>query len=485
METLRGSLQDNVMTLLCYDEKSSGILVNTLQPEYFTTAVYRDIVDAALGYWAKYKKPIADHLPDVLEDRLSGSKADEYAQTFHSIKELSKSVNRDYIINELTFFIRQQTFKIAIKEAAQAVQDGELERAEEVMRKQSRVELSCFNAGTKLSDRKKFLECIDLTPEDTFPTGIKALDSLNICPARRELFLLLGDTNAGKSWFLVNCGKEALIRRRKVLHVSLEMEEKKVNRRYIQNFFSLSKREQSVLVPEFRFTEKGLLRSMQRLETAVKTLSDDNIQAYLDQELKDFRYDGLVVKEFASLNEREFMAYIDNLIHFDDFKPDEILFDYPAIMDIPANVPRHVAIGDKHKWARSLAMQIHCAMVAVFQSNREGKHETWLTNYNMAEDYSASRIADTLVTFNQSPTEAILGLARLFVCKAREEGKGQKIAMTQAYAIGQFCLDSYLMKHTEDPLWDILEANAVMDFVDSGIRGRERSKQSGNRRVRG
>jgi hypothetical protein len=60
----------------------------------------------------------------------------------------------------------------------------------------------------------------------------------------------------------------------------------------------------------------------------------------------------------------------------------------------------------------------------------------------IAEDISKLATADVLLTLSQTAAEYALGLARLFVEKVRNEEGKMTALITQAYAIGQFCLDS-------------------------------------------
>jgi hypothetical protein len=50
-----------------------------------------------------------------------------------------------------------------------------------------------------------------------------------------------------------------------------------------------------------------------------------------------------------------------------------------------------------------------------------------------------------------------LGLARIFIEKARNEAAKFSVVVSQAYAIGQFCLDA-IGVHSE--YWDLLEAKS-------------------------
>ena len=57
-------------------------------------------------------------------------------------------------------------------------------------------------------------------------------------PARDTVTVLIAVLGQGKSWWLVHLGREALVRRKRVVHVSLELPQDQVMARY-QNIFAI------------------------------------------------------------------------------------------------------------------------------------------------------------------------------------------------------------------------------------------------------
>ena len=92
-----------------------------------------------------------------------------------------------------------------------------------------------------MSEASKMLAFMDEAEEDYFPTGIDELDELNVRPARGTMMVFVAPAKAGKSWFLINAAKNAMIAGRQVLHVSLENSEAVTGKRYIQNYLSLAR----------------------------------------------------------------------------------------------------------------------------------------------------------------------------------------------------------------------------------------------------
>ena len=80
------------------------------------------------------------------------------------------------------------------------------------------------------------------------------------------------------------------------------------------------------------------------------------------------------------------------------------------------------------------------------QLHREAAGRRIATGANIAEDLSKSACSDVVITYNQTDAEKQLGLARLYVAKARMEEDRFIILVSQNYALGQFCLGSTRMR---------------------------------------
>lgn len=471
---MQGALQENVITLLCTDPKAIPLLQGVVDPELFDTSVYREIVRCSLEYYRQYKKPIADHLPDFFEDKLKGKNAELYEETFMQIKEFSHTINREYVMNEVRTFIRQQNLKLSIKDAAELVMSGKLDEAETVLQKAQNSNLSIFDPGISLRNTEDFLNFIEPDNECIW-TGVPDLDRLRICPARKEMFTFLALPNKGKSWFAINCARNALFQHKNVLHITLEMSEKRVARRYAQNFFALANREEEQLIPAFIYSEEGAFKDLSYIKKMVKTFSDHDIKVYLQKRMATFKYRNLIIKEFPTgqLTVAKLVAYIDSLINT-GFHPDFIAIDYPDLMKRKTGMSKQESLCETYEEIRGLAAIYNCAILALTQANREGMLETWLTPFNLAGDFTKAATSDNLVSHNVSDTEEMMNIARVYIAKARnEERANNKIAITQKYAIGQYCLDSYMMKSQKDTYWSIIKANQTDDEIEHNIKSRK------------
>ncbi len=448
-EQFTNALQENILILLCFSDEVK-MLSNVVTVDLFESSIYRDIANVAIDFYREFQKPIAEHLPDVLQYQLESSKGELFKHVLEAIFQSKDSINKNYVMKQLEKFVRQQKLKQTVKDAADKILDGNLDEAEHVFDKYRKTVLKQFDIGTKLSDTVKSLRFLKDEVQGHH-TGIKLLDELGICPAPKELFVFVSLPGYGKSWFFIHIGKFALLQRKKVLHITLEMSEENVCKRYIQSLFNISKYAlETHTIPVFSRSDDGILSSIDFKEIRKKTLglTDDGIEKTIHSKLKKLKNPQVIIKEFptGSLTMKTLNAYLDNLEASIKFIPDIIVVDYADLMNIDASNVR-VATGRIYQELRGLAVERNLAVVTASQANRGAEGIKWITRKQLAEDYSKVAIADNLITFNQTQAEYKLKLARLFVDKGRNDRSGDAILISQNYALGQFCMDSIKMNN--------------------------------------
>lgn len=448
---LSGALQENILTLLCFDTEACPLIINSVDIGLFESEVYRTIAERAADYYRKYKKAPAEHLPDLLEEFLDSPKRSVvgmYTDAVSDIFNLAEGINRKYVLDELEKFVRQQSLKRSVIEAAEALQKGRSDVAEKALRDGLGTKLAVFEKGTLLSKALENPELYDPTV-DLIRTGIQPLDRDGICPAPGELYTVMGLPNRGKTWWLLSIGKFAALQRKKVMHVSLEMSELKIARRYAQAFFSMTRRKESfevtVLIADDKGRFEGYKRKKMRRRPALTDKGAIDKLKRRNQRLGN-KLDRIVVKQFPTnqLTTEGLSAYLQMMMQEEGFHPDMLVIDYADLMKVDtANI--RVDTGRIYRDLRGLAVEHNIAVVTASQSNRSGEDQRILTMKNFAEDYSKAGISDNVITYNQTKEEEALGLARLFVVKARDEKRGQTVLISQAYSSGQFFLDAMHM----------------------------------------
>lgn len=450
-----GSLQENLLVLLTHDKKQAPIIRNTIELELFG-GLYRTVAARIYEHIDRFKEPPGDHLPDILNDKLesdSRKERDLYTDVVEAIHASQKGINSEYVMAQLGTFVRRQSLRsVAIELAKELQRDTEasLEKAEELIASAGTKALSVFDPGTRLSDSGKALKFLDI--EDTcFPTGVPELDKRNLGPTRKELWLFIGNTKAGKSWGLIHLAKVALMHRLKVVHITLEMSEARCAQRYFQALFALPKRKGTVLTTRLEVDDVGHITGVEDKRVTPKlALDDPGIRRKLKRKIllwKDRVLNNIIIKQFPTggLTVGQMAAYLDNLEHTQQFVPDLVIVDYPDLMKMQGEDTR-AALNETYKSLRGLFVSRNVAGAVVSQSHRAAAKARTVEADNVAESYEKIMHADTIITYSQTQTERKLGLARLYVAGGRNDEDKFTVVISQQYGIGRFVIDSALQR---------------------------------------
>jgi len=452
---LLGSLQENLLTLLVWDKTHSPVIRGVLAPELWG-GPYRVIVTRVYDYLDKFKRPPEDHLPDLLSDKLEGinkREASLYADICESIYSTKNGINSAYAMSQLETFVKRQSLRSVAIDLAKALQrDTEegLEQAEALIAGATHQSLSVFDPGTRLSDKTRALRFLDIE-NNSFPTGIPELDRRGFGPTRKELWLGIGNSGAGKSWMLMQLAKMSLLHRVKVCHVTLEMSEERCTQRYFQALWAISKRSESFQTTKFQKDKLGRITGFDDIRIKPKLSYDDpNIRKKLERRIDRWSsrlLDNIIVKQFPSggLTVPQLKAYLDNLEVAEKFVPDLLIIDYPDLMRLDKDNYR-LALDEVFKDIRGIAVSRNIAIAAVSQSHRGAAKAKQVGADNVAEAYSKIAHSDIVVTLSSTTHEQKLGLARLFVAKGRNDADKTTIVISQQYGIGGFAVDSSLKR---------------------------------------
>lgn len=456
-EQLHGALQENVLTLVCTSDQHCQLVRNAVPSSLFSTFLYRDIVDRVYDYVDRFKKAPGNHLPDLCEDLLkTREKGENTRLILGAIRDLSEGLNEEYVISQLQTFTRQQQLKLGIMQGAEAIQAGDLEKAEAIIEKSMRGRLSMFEPGLSLDETLKHLkEGKEDTPR--ILTGIPELDRYGFGPGRKELHLMLAPPKRGKTWWLVHLVKHALLQRWKVLYLTLEVSEEIIGRRILQSLFSMTLRETKDLSNSvFELDKLGRLTGIGREKLERPAITDPKAMKDLAKKLSGFRQrKNLVIKSFptASLTVPGFKAYLDALEATQRFTPDIVLLDYADLMRVDTNNYR-ISLGTLYKELRGIAVERNMALATASQANREGSTAKLIGDTHVAEDYSKIAICDAAISYNQTRDERDLKTARLYVLAGRNDRDRYSVLVSQNYDIGQFVMQSRML---DFDYWNIVQ----------------------------
>ncbi|MGH7968549.1 MAG: DnaB-like helicase C-terminal domain-containing protein [Limisphaerales bacterium] len=450
-EGMKPSLQENLLVMLVWNDTAAQLIRNAVEPNLFTTPVYRDIINRVYDYLDQYKKPPKDNFPDLIEDELESKSGDLYRDILKAVGKTKDSLNETYILNQLSNFVRTQQLKLGIIKAGELIQQGQTLMAEVALEKAMKSRLELFQPGATLADGIKTLERGGPFRE-AIPLGIPELDRHRLGPARKELHAMIGAKKTGKTWWLLHLAKQAIKARLNVAYVSLEVSEELLTLRMLQSLFSLTLSQGRRVLNVTRFEKDALGRIVEfnKDQLSQGALMDREIVKKLKSRL-DFGplSKRLRIKEFptGSLSIHGLEAYLDALERMDGFIPDVLAVDYPGIMKLDPKNLRLELMGTTRD-LRGIGVDRNMAVAVVGQTNREGAKRNTIAGTDAGEDFSITQTADVVLTYSQTSAEYQLGLARLQVDSSRISRQHFGVMIAQSYELGQFCLDSAPMMDT-------------------------------------
>jgi len=448
IEPLTKSDQENVLTILTYDDDNGKLVVNLVDPSLFE-GDYRVIAEKAVNYWKQYKQAPKNHTPDLVSDIIDdphNSRKQTFSTILRSLSALSANINPDYVVDRLKRFIEKQHNKIDTFKAAQIISPAHGDTPPEfyeTIREISKRQLLETDSGLRLTDIDRVIDYLEVQQAE-FTFGIKELDEKHIVPTRGTAILIIGGSGRGKSWALIHLGKRALLQRKKVLHITLEMSEEQVAQRYYQSLFSVTKRNAEVQIKVLDLDKRGKIVGL--VDEIVKpdfTFTSDIIREELETHIDSLgtKMKNLIIKRFSSLTINQLDAYIDNLEMTENFKPDMLILDYLGLLQINMREAR-LSLGQEYKNFRGLLIERNMAGITAQQSSKLGVTSGTVKTTNVAEDWSLIGTSDVTITISSTDMEMRYGLCRLYVGKARDEVGQFGVLLTQSFDIGQFALES-------------------------------------------
>ncbi len=461
-DRLHIATQQNLITLLCLSNEHGRLIANLINPASFD-GDYREVAIRACTYWEQYNQApgeahVQDLVADIVEDPGNRQRAG-VNRVLEGMLRIIDKVNADYVINQLREFSRLQGLKDALLEAAELLNAPEattIEQVEGVLHNVLQANSVAFDRGTKLNDDiAPFVEYLRTTHTE-FITGLPPFDQRGIVPARGALMLFIAGKGRGKTWFLTNVGKNALLLNKRVLHLSLEINEQEMRQRYYQALFAVPRHKtpEGVDLPQLDVRD-GRVSGFHsaNMEPDFGFNSQDLTEELLARmDMMGHRSDNLVIKRFPNraLTIPMLTGYLDMLDRVEHFNPDILCLDYAKLMRINSRNAQEfrMSVGENMERLRGLAVERNMALVTADQLNRIGFGKEQARSSHIGEDWSQVHTADVVLTHSATEAEMRHGLCRIFVDHARTESDKFGILVSQNFTIGQFGLQAAFLPAT-------------------------------------
>ena len=415
------AFQTKIAALSVRDATFRRRIDGLVAPEQFEDVNEAILVSLSGDYWEKYGT-----LPgtttvwgELFKDAVKSKvlRKDVLPNVMTKFKDLLKSDmrDRDFVVDKVAEFARHQAIQLASLEMMDLVENGNIDKAQEIMESAFRVgasdaanDLDYWNdVETRTNYRKE--KASGKIPKDGVTTGLKKLDNLLYHKGwgRKELSCLMGGAKKGKSTGLGEFALRASRAGKNVLYLTCEVATDIIADRMDAN---TSETDMSDIVAEH-----------------------DSVRAEVDRIKGETKPGELRVMEFASgtLTCNQIRRIIER------FKSTGIIFDllvvdYADIMapDMRTSDPIE---NSKQVWLglRAIGHEENAAVLTATQTNRSGFTESTAKAEHAAEDFNKVRIVDLMITINRSDEERDKGEARLYFAASRNQEGEFSVLITQ------------------------------------------------------
>lgn len=429
--------QQEILAMLLVDKMFLIESLQLIKPHYFLERSHETICQLLFDYFSEYNEmPTKKSLIESLRKKYptDNKKFILYSGELEAIlcSYLPGLESRDACLDRITEFAKEQSLRTAISRSLDILDKNNKEKfvkIEGLMREALLVDrnfdlgLNYFETLEARYDRMRSQQ----QSKEVFVTGFNSIDIDGLSAGgltRGEIGAFIGMSGSGKSLLLTKVSVRNLMRGKKVLYVSLEMDEDKTARRFDAQLSRLN----------------------------IRNLIEN--QAYVIDTLKDKVSDQsdkrqLIIKQFppGTLDIIGLKAYLYQL-SLNGFKPDMMCVDYVGeFKDTPGMKTyesRQYIVRD----LRAIGIQENLCIFTALQANRMGRDalkeaEGVIEDSNLADSYGQMRVLDAAWSLNQNQTEKSLGIGRIFAVKHRD-GKSK---YTFYFKQDQDCLDTVEISH--------------------------------------
>jgi hypothetical protein len=363
-------------------------IADIIQPEYFESDANIWLLEIILDHFREYKSPPTK---DVIKVKITDI-TDEVLKVaiLEQLKEIFRYMESDdltFVKDEILTFCKNQEIKKAITESVQLLSVGNFDAIKSTID-------TAMKAGADtdvgLDYKKDVINRYTESARDTISTGWDVIDDLmDGGLAKGELGVVMAPAGIGKSWLLINIGKNALKNGKTVIHYTLELNQDYVGQRY-----------DSVLTG---IGAQDLKHHIDDIEQTINNTSGD-----------------LIIKYFPtkSVGVMGLKAHLEKTIMLGT-KPDLVIADYGDLLKINSKKDKHEALEELYEDLRGMAGEYDIPVWTASQAGRSALEEDIIEADKIASSYGKVMVADFLMSLSRKVQDKLSGTGRGHVIKNR------------------------------------------------------------------
>ena len=379
-----------------------------------------------------------------------------------------KNFNDDYVLEQTILYLKGRSLKNLSEDIDSYLTTGDISKAENTIVKYKSVEKNSGKAVSLLFNKEAVIN--SFTQDNELLFNFPGAYGSVVGDIHREDFVsYLAPMKRGKTFALIDAGVVGIQNGLKVLHVSAEMSENQVLRRYWTALSGQLNKDKDDINYSY-FEKDGDKWEIKQKVISRKAVSIEEIE----KKQKHFRrlFRGGDIRVLAtpaySWTIERLDAEIDNLVEQEGFIPDVIIVDYADIMAPSEKGDYRNQLDGIWKRLRGMAQKRKAVVFTASQSGRASIDKN-ADSKDIAEDIRKLAHITSMVALNQTPAEKKAGILRLKQLAVREgEQEFREAVCTQCLTIGRIVTDS----HFDDEV-----------IIDSEIENQDSNRRSGKKRL--
>ena len=410
--------QAKVLSCLCSSSTFFAQVNQFLYPEYFEDEVLAFFCRKIYMCYKEYKTAPTEEILSLEINKAKENKEilPEAFSIYNSTLDLilEKDFEPTYVETQVQDFIKFQVYRDSLSQGIELLKDRDFGGIDAALK-------VATSLSFDLRPGQKYFEELDArlirrskVQEEEIPTLIPGLDPLIRGGIRKkELGVIQGLPSSGKSIYLVNITKGAILCGKKVLYYTLEMSEGDIADRFDSTFSGVN---------------MNTLHN--RVTTVRKKISKLGVK-YADS---------LIIKEYPTklCTPDTLGAHVNGLLET-GFRPDLIIVDYADLLRPNKTYSqRRFELENIYLDLRSIAMEFPVAIWTASQANRRATEAELIGMEFVSEAFSKIMIADIVISINQTKKEEEEEEMRLHIVKNRYAKKGKIIKIRNAFGRMQF-----------------------------------------------
>ena len=494
--------EKNIILGCLVDDKFAKRIFSMVRKEHFQVKHYATVYSWCKEYFEQYKKVPGMHIQDLFNYHATKMRSEVaelievFLENISSEYEEAEDINWEYIYDKAHEFVKKRNLQLLTDEINGDILKDRLTDAEQKIRKYHEVVKETSKWVDPFNDEDLLKRLINKEDGGLFRFPGQLGDVIG--DFQRSWFISwIAPMKRGKTFFLTECAIEALVAKRKVAFISLEMEDVDMAKRIIQRVTATADEEgwQDMPVWDCKKNQEGTCQKPERTQQCAlydgivcedKPMFDPSMEYRPctfckdagGHHTKDYEMDSWfkrVYKEsyvtkikdvkrkygkywsagrFRMLTFPRFGASLqdvenalDELESTENFIPDVLILDYADILSnqgLDSKDPRH-QLDQIWKTLAGIASKRKICLISASQSNRSSMSSKQVKLWDVAEDIRKIAHINVALTISQEESEFEQKRSRVTVATHRHNGNciGREVTVLQHLDTGQVVLDSY------------------------------------------